>query len=213
MRTGYQTHPQAFTRLFGKAEFIEIFASAVNLRRSQNRVKLPVEGSDVTIRILIPLIGLLAIGLAWAAMSSSDADPATHPASQVESATRPPPISPDLAAENAGRQPAPSTKTSGIGKTGPAPAGAAIFPDGTWLSPLNDVEKAPDFPGFTPGVPFSPVVKIYHSAETGLDYYQHADGSHSTTYRALHQEGQKSYYAATWIVANPKDPLPLKSRR
>lgn len=167
----------------------------------------------MTIRILIPLIGLLAIGLAWAEMSSTDAGPATHPQPQGKSATRPPPPSPTIAAEQAGGQQTPSAKKPGIGKTGPAPTGAAIFPDGTWLSPLNDVEKAPDFPGFTPGVPFSPVVKIYHSAETGLDYYQHADGSHSTTYRALHQEGQKSYYAATWIVANPQDPLPLKSRR
>lgn len=103
--------------------------------------------------------------------------------------------------------PAPK-KGDPIGRTGPAPKGAAIFPDGTWLPPLNGVEIAPPFPGFAPDYPYAPVVEIV-LGDKGISWYIHADGSHSTTQLVETTQGGRTFTQAGWAVGNPTKTLPI----
>ena len=100
------------------------------------------------------------------------------------------------------------SKRKGIGNTGKAPHGAAIFPDGTWLPPLNGVEIAPPFPGFAPDFPYAPVVEIIEG-DKGISWYIHADGSHSSTQLVETQQGGRTFTQAGWAVGNPTKTLPV----
>lgn len=104
---------------------------------------------------------------------------------------------------------APKRKGPGIGRTGEPPKGSAIFPDGTWLPPLNGVTVAPPFPGFAPNYPYAPVIEIKRG-DKGIFWYIHADGSHSTTQMALTEEGGRSFEQPAWVVGNPTETLPVQ---
>ncbi|GEM_PF-3721710 len=91
----------------------------------------------------------------------------------------------------------------GIGRRGPRPPAAILFPDGTWLLPINGVKKAPPFPGFPPGRPYAPIVSIYRDPATGLSWYVHSDGSKSNVQRVRRQEGSKIWYEAGWVIGTP----------
>lgn len=97
---------------------------------------------------------------------------------------------------------------AGIGNTGKPPHGAAVFPDGTWLPPLNGVKVAPKFPGFAPGFPYAPVVKIV-KGDKNVSWYIHADGSHSSTQLVETTQGGRTFKQAAWAVGNPTKTLPL----
>lgn len=99
--------------------------------------------------------------------------------------------------------------TGSIGRTGTPPHGAAVFPDGTWLPPLNGVDIAPPFPGFDPKYPYAPVVKIVRG-DKGVSWYIHADGSHSTTQMAMTEQGGRKFRQPAWVVGNPTDVLPVQ---
>ncbi len=91
----------------------------------------------------------------------------------------------------------------GIGRRGPRPAAGILFPDGTWLLPLNGVKKAPPFPGFPPDRPYAPVVSIHRSTGKGLSWYIHSDGSRSTVQMVRREKGGKIWYEAGWVVGTP----------
>lgn len=97
----------------------------------------------------------------------------------------------------------------GIGKTGTPPAGAVVFPDGTWLEPLNGVEKAPAFPGFPGGI-FKPVVRIHTNAETGLQWYIHEGDLVSTTQLVTHEAGGRKWISPEWVVGRPVPTKPVR---
>lgn len=99
--------------------------------------------------------------------------------------------------------------TAGIGKTGTPPEGAAVFPDGTWLEPLNGVDKAPEFPGF-PGGLFRPVLRIVTNAETGLQWYIHEGDLVSTTQMVTHQAGDEKWTSPEWVVGRPVPTQPVR---
>ena len=95
-----------------------------------------------------------------------------------------------------------------IGKTGTPPHGAAVFPDGTWLEPLNGVEVAPPFPGFAPGYPYAPVVEIVQG-DKGVSWYIHADGSTSSTQLVETTQEGRTFLQPGWAVGNPTKVLPV----
>ncbi|MCB9882831.1 MAG: hypothetical protein H6832_07105 [Planctomycetes bacterium] len=95
-----------------------------------------------------------------------------------------------------------------IGKTGTPPHGAAVFPDGTWLEPLNGVQVAPPFPGFAPGYPYAPVVEIV-KGDKGISWYIHADGSTSSTQLVETTQEGRTFVQAGWAVGNPTKVLPV----
>gem|GEM_PF-5716168 len=98
----------------------------------------------------------------------------------------------------------------GIGRTGPPPPGAAVFPDGTWLPPLNGVLEAPPFPGFEAGRPYAPVIRIDTDPVTGLQTWVHADGTRSNTQRIRREEGGRVWFEPGWVVGHPRSPLPFR---
>jgi hypothetical protein len=103
----------------------------------------------------------------------------------------------------------PDAPTRGIGKTGTPPDGAAVFPDGTWLEPLNGVEKAPPFPGFRNG-DFKPVVRIHTNPQTGLQWYIHEGDMVSTTQLVTHESGDKKWTSPEWVVGHPVPTKPVR---
>ncbi|MEM7199555.1 MAG: hypothetical protein AAF628_04775 [Planctomycetota bacterium] len=96
-----------------------------------------------------------------------------------------------------------------IGKHGEPPQGAAVFPDGTWLEPINGVKEAPPFPGFN-GRPYAPVVQIYTNPTYGIQYYVHADGTVSNTQMAETSDGTRTWMEATWLVGHPVPTQPIR---
>lgn len=82
------------------------------------------------------------------------------------------------------------------------PAGAARFPDGTWLPPLNGVERAPPFPART----CAPVVGIYTDPATGMQWFVHADGARSTTQLVRIEEGGRVREEPGWVFGRPIAP-------
>ena len=103
----------------------------------------------------------------------------------------------------------PAARVRGIGKTGEPPEGAAVFPDGTWLEPLNGVDRAPAFPGFQSGL-FKPVVSIHTDPKTGLQWYLHEEGHVSTTQMVTHQAGDKKWVLPEWVVGMPVPTQPIR---
>ena len=93
-------------------------------------------------------------------------------------------------------------------RRGKAPAGACVFPDGTWHPPLNGVKAAPPFPGFAEGYKYSPVVKIVHG-DGNIDWFQHADGSVSTTQLLPTMQHGRKFIQAGWAVGNPAKTLAI----
>jgi hypothetical protein len=126
--------------------------------------------------------------------------------------TEPPPAGaepvPGMTAATPRAEPSPAG-TAGIGKTGTPPDGAAVFPDGTWLEPLNGVEKAPPFPGLSHGL-YSPVVRITTNAATGLQWYVHADGSVSTTQMVPQELYGRKFTGPSWVVGSPVPTQPVR---
>ncbi len=92
-----------------------------------------------------------------------------------------------------------------IGNYGPAPAGVVLFPDGTWLRPLNGVTDPPPFPGFADR-PYAPVVSILTEPKHGVQWYLHADGTESTTQLAQTERGTLE---PIWIVGTKIKPQPI----
>lgn len=102
-------------------------------------------------------------------------------------------------------------KSTGIGKHGAPPAGAVLFPDGTWLPAVNGVEQPPPFPGFSSGRDYSPVVRIHTDVPTGMQFYMHASGAVSYVMMTDHYNGEtgETTREAAWVVGNPVPTLPL----
>jgi hypothetical protein len=78
--------------------------------------------------------------------------------------------------------------------------GYIAYPDGTWLPPLNGVERAPPM-RFHDRAPFAPVVGLHRDA-TGRDWYEHENGVRSTTW--LDSRG-----VALALVARPTAARPV----
>ncbi len=95
-----------------------------------------------------------------------------------------------------------------IANRGPAPAGAAVFPDGTWLPPLNGVQQAPPFPGFKDR-PWSPVVRIDTDPRSRVQWYVHADGSVSCTQMVPSTDGKRTWIEPGWAVGHPVPSPPV----
>jgi len=93
--------------------------------------------------------------------------------------------------------------------TGPAPADSLRFPDGTWLPAVNGARGAGAFPGFSGGRPYAPVVEVIRDS-TGLLWFKHADGSHSTVQLLeVERQGLPPSREPGWVVGNPTAALPL----
>lgn len=132
-----------------------------------------------------------------------------HPASQAPKASESGtgqvrlPTGPDWNPKN------PWFKTRGIGRRTRPPQGAVLFPDGTWLPALNGVKKAPPFPGFSPGYPYAPVISI-QTADDGIQWYIHADGTRSAPQNMKYGEGGKTLGTRPgWAVGNPYEKKPV----
>lgn len=95
------------------------------------------------------------------------------------------------------------------GKSGTPPEGAAVFPDGTWLEPINGVEKAPSFPDH-PGWTFSPVARVHTEPTTGLQWYIHEGGEVSTIYNVQHEAGGKKWTEPGWVLGQPTKARPVR---
>ncbi len=117
-----------------------------------------------------------------------------------------------------GRGMSPSTNAKPAKKAGPSigigrhttpPAGAAIFPDGTWLPPLNGVKFAPHACPWPKDIPYSPVIKIV-TGDKGIQWYIHADGSHSGTQLAPTEQGGRKFLQPGWVVGNPTKAMPVQ---
>lgn len=102
------------------------------------------------------------------------------------------------------------TNPRGIGRFGTPPPGSAVFPDGTWLPPLNGVTEAPPYPEDGTQRPFSPIVRIYRNPQSGQEWYVHADGSYSTTWMAETTEPGRHYRTPMWEVAHQVPTLPVR---
>ncbi|HHI80805.1 MAG TPA: hypothetical protein ENK02_12615 [Planctomycetes bacterium] len=165
--------------------------------------------------LLVPLILLLGLTLLfvfppWGAAPQRESlgreasQAGEKPPASVPSSNPDPGLPPNFPTRGAGRRhPAPRRKGPGIGRTGPRPPQAILFPDGTWLLPINGVKKAPPFPGFPPGRPYAPVVSIYTDPATGLSWYVHADGSRSNVQMVRREEGGRVWEEAGWVVGTP----------
>jgi len=101
-------------------------------------------------------------------------------------------------------------KATGIGHRDAAPEGAARFPDGTWLEPLNGVEHAPPFPMEQLDFDLGPVVLVYTNPETRVQWYIHTGGAVSTTWLMEHKEGDRTWREPGWIVGRPIPSLPVR---
>lgn len=93
--------------------------------------------------------------------------------------------------------------------SGEPPEGAAVFPDGTWLEPINGVEKAPVFPDH-PGWTMSPVVRVHTEPTTGLQWYIHEAGEVSTVYNVQHEAGEKKWVEPGWVLGKPTKAQPIR---
>lgn len=80
-----------------------------------------------------------------------------------------------------------------------------VFPDGTALPPLNGVEK-PGPVQWPEGRPYSPVVGK-HTEPNGLEWYDHADGTMTTTTVTWRKDLNR--YDGVTLMATPKKPLPI----
>ncbi|MBK8974385.1 MAG: hypothetical protein IPM29_00515 [Planctomycetes bacterium] len=146
-----------------------------------------------------PLLGtLLIVAVAVAAFvwwrqdrPASDG-PVTSPAAATPAAGQPP----------ADPQPTPRTATVPVPEPAREPVdGYIAFPDGTFLPPLNGVERAPRIVFHPRLVPFAKVVGIERDAQ-GRDWYVHENGVRSTTY--LDATGK-----AIGDVMKPAEPKPM----
>jgi hypothetical protein len=176
------------------------------------------------------LYGLMSLAMApqHAGDSSppSTSPPSTSPPSTSPPSTSPPSTSPPLGAAAIGATPpgpvplednrmpaiediSQEPRSRGIGLLGRPPKGAAVFPDGTWLPPLNGVKEAPPFPGFGGRRRYAPVVRIHTDPKTGLQTYIHADGSASNTQLVKHTVGEESWLEPGWAVAHEVPNLPI----
>ena len=96
-----------------------------------------------------------------------------------------------------------------FGRTGTPPPGAAMFPDGTWLAPLNGVKFAPPFRGWPRKIPYSPVVGII-DGDKNVQWFEHADGSVSTTQLAPTEQGGRKFVQPAWVIGNPAPLMPVQ---
>lgn len=120
----------------------------------------------------------------------------------------------ETASGGAGRSEHPTARSapgprSRIGRTGPPAPGAAVFPDGTWLPPLNGVGFAPHPCPWPPDRPYSPVIAVI-TGDKGMQWYRHADGSHSTTQLVRRTEGNRTWTEPGWVVGTPAKELPVR---
>jgi hypothetical protein len=86
----------------------------------------------------------------------------------------------------------------------PAPAAdhtrELALPDGTFVPTLNDSIDAPPLAEYWGTWPWSPIVGVQRS-EAGIDWYQHADGSCSTTQMVWRSDYNR--YMAMTRVGHP----------
>jgi hypothetical protein len=101
-------------------------------------------------------------------------------------------------------------RASGIGHRDAPPEGAAVFPDGTWLEPLNGVERAPPFPSEQLDFDLGPVVLVYTNPDTRVQWFIHTGGAVSTTWPMEHRAGDRTWREPGWIVGRPAPSLPVR---
>ena len=82
----------------------------------------------------------------------------------------------------------------------PAPNRRLELPDGTFVAALNGAVDAPSMKDYWGPFPWSPIVGVARS-DAGLDWYEHADGSYSTTQMVMRSDLGRM--AAMTRVAHP----------
>lgn len=128
--------------------------------------------------------------LAIALWATRDASPDSAPVKNPTADTTP--TAPTPAPQQA---PPPTEK--------PAPGTQLLMPDGTEVKPLNGVTNPPK--ALWGDRPYSPIVKV---TRTTIDWYQHADGSLTTTLEVWRKDlGRMD---AVTMVCNPTDVAPLE---
>lgn len=79
-----------------------------------------------------------------------------------------------------------------------------LLPDGSWVRSLNGVKGAPPLDWPT-DIPWSPIKRMVVDP-TGQEWYEHEDGSMSTTMMTWRKDlGRED---AMTVLANPTDPVP-----
>jgi hypothetical protein len=117
---------------------------------------------------------LAALALSWLWPAQLDTQPTMAPAAAAPvAAAEQPTIAAAAAAGHVQRAPAAKPAS-------PEPSRRLELPDGTSVPALNDAIDAAPLQQFWGNWPWSPIIGVVRGAN-GIDWYEHADGSCSTT--------------------------------
>jgi hypothetical protein len=174
--------------------------------------------------IVVPALVLAILGGAWWIVlgGSGDTTPPTGPsttASEAGAVAGPAASSKTTEVEEPGEIKVPGPRPAaakasggsapaGIARTGKPPKGAAVFPDGTWMPPINGVTFVSTPCPWPDYVPYAPIVEVV-TGDKGIQWWKHADGTISNTQIVQRTEGDRTWSEVGWAVGNPTKTLPV----
>lgn len=155
-------------------------------------------------RVRLGIAGLAAAGALIAAAAPFVAgDGASHRQQPAVAAVSPPPTPAAVSKPEVGR-----VFTAGTRSSSPKPdrSRELELPDGTFVPALNGAVDATPLATYWGPSAWSPITGVERSS-AGVDWYQHADGSYSTTQMVWRKDLGRS--AAMTRVAHPGPAVPV----
>lgn len=153
--------------------------------------------ADTKTSLWIAAAAVLAGGVAVVAWPRDTAPP-PPPAKAAAPAPSPPQGPPPAAAATPGKPPPLPVA--------PGPEDVIVYPDGSRMPALNGVTRPPK-PTYPDWLKFTPVVRTVRGAD-GRDWYEHQDGSRTTTYWTWRAElGRWDAVADLMVPAEQKPAL------